>query len=57
MLKLSRLGSLERFLYDITGVEEAAVLAYLSDGHRLRDENLRDLAGSSDQVFGEYNEL
>ncbi|KIJ36373.1 hypothetical protein M422DRAFT_212340 [Sphaerobolus stellatus SS14] len=52
---IERLGSLERFLYDITGVEEDAVLAYLSDGHRLRNENLRDLAGSSDQSIFVFN--
>ena len=44
------MGSLERFLYDVTGVEEAALLAYLSDGQRLRGENVRDLAGAADQV-------
>ena len=48
----TRLGSLERFLHEVTGVEEVAVLAYLSDGRRLRDENLRELAGAVDQVWG-----
>lgn len=43
---------MERFLSDETGVEEDAVLAYLPDGRRLRSENVRDLAGSEDQVCG-----
>lgn len=47
-----RRGSLEKFLSDETGVEEDAVLAYLPDGRRLRSENVRDLAGSEDQVCG-----
>lgn len=48
---IGRLGSLETFLHEVTGVEEAAVLAYLSDGRRLRDENIRELAGAVDQVY------
>lgn len=35
----------------MTGVEETAVLAYLSDGRRLRDESIRELAGAVDQVI------
>jgi len=31
-------------------VDEEAVLAYLSDGRRLRNDNIRDLAGAEDQV-------
>lgn len=41
---------MEHVLQQATGVEGGAILAYLSDGHRLRDDNLRELAGSSDQV-------
>lgn len=36
-------GSLEQF-------PQNAVLAYLSDGHRLTNENVRDLAGAQDDV-------
>ncbi|EJD40137.1 hypothetical protein AURDEDRAFT_115945 [Auricularia subglabra TFB-10046 SS5] len=39
----ARYGSLEAFLQDVTGVNQAAVLAYLSDGRRLRSDNLREL--------------
>src|ERR1700722_15335229 len=45
-----RSGNLELFLHEHTGVAEQAVLAYLSDGRRLRNENIRDLAGAQDQV-------
>lgn len=31
-------------------MEEEYILAYLPDGQRLRNENLRDLAGSQNQV-------
>jgi hypothetical protein len=41
---------LELFLHQQTGVDEEAVLAYLSDGRRLRNDNIRDLAGAEDQV-------
>lgn len=41
---------MERFLKEETGVDEEYILAYLPDGHRLRGENLRDLAGAQDQV-------
>jgi hypothetical protein len=46
----SRLGSLEVLLCKEIGIEESAVLAYLSDGRRLRTDNVRDLAGAQDQV-------
>ena len=45
-----RHGTLERFLKEKTGVDEESILAYLPDGHRLRNENLRDLAGAETQV-------
>jgi hypothetical protein len=45
-----RLGSLESFLRREIGIEESAALAYLSDGRRLRTDNVRDLAGAQDQV-------
>jgi hypothetical protein len=47
---LLRLGSLELFLQQETGVPEEAVLAYLSDGRMLRSDNVRELAGAQDQV-------
>ncbi|KAF8527616.1 hypothetical protein BU17DRAFT_39351, partial [Hysterangium stoloniferum] len=52
---IERYCSLEYFLHQVTGVDEAAVLAYLSDGRRLRDENLRELAGSADQAIFVFN--
>jgi hypothetical protein len=45
-----RVGSLESFLHQETGVEQEAILAYLSDGRRLRNDNIRELAGAQDQV-------
>ena len=45
-----RAGSLEKFLQEESGVDEDAILAYLPDGRRLRNENVRDLAGAEDQV-------
>lgn len=54
---IERLGSLELFLQQETGVEQDAVLAYLSDGRRLRNDNVRELAGAHDQsifVFNKY---
>ncbi|GJE85510.1 ATG11 domain-containing protein [Phanerochaete sordida] len=48
-------GSLERFLREQTGVDEENILAYLSDGHRLRTENLRELAGTQDPTIFVYN--
>jgi hypothetical protein len=47
---VDRAGSLELFLHQETSVDEEAVLAYLSDGRRLRNDNIRDLAGAEDQV-------
>lgn len=38
------------FLQQETGVDQDSVLAYLSDGRRLRSENVRELAGATDQV-------
>jgi hypothetical protein len=48
---LCRTGSLEFFLHQETGVEQDAILAYLSDGRRLTTSNVRELAGSHDQVL------
>lgn len=43
-------GNLELFLHNETGVAEDCILAYLSDGRRLHNENVRELAGVQDQV-------
>ncbi|KAF9467733.1 hypothetical protein BDZ94DRAFT_1155481 [Collybia nuda] len=54
---IERIGSLELFLQQETGVEQDAALAYLSDGRRLTNGNVRELAGSHDQsiyVFNKY---
>ena len=49
-LCIDRIGSLELFLHQETGVEQDAILAYLADGRRLTNTNVRELAGSHDQV-------
>jgi autophagy-related protein 11 len=41
----------EHFVYKEAGVEPDAVLAFLSDGRRLKTENLRDLGAAQDQVL------
>lgn len=51
-LKLSsRTGDLESFLCEHTGVDRNAVLAYLSDGRRLTNDNVRDIASAQDEVL------
>lgn len=50
LISFRRLGSLELFLQQETGVDQDSVLAYLSDGRRLMSENVRELAGAHDQV-------
>ena len=45
-----RLGSLEAFLHQETGVPEDAVLAYLSDGRRLENANVREIAWGGSEV-------
>ncbi|KAH9930184.1 hypothetical protein B0H21DRAFT_826142 [Amylocystis lapponica] len=52
---LERLESLNRYLEEKTGVPQDAVLAYLADGRRLRDDNIRDLAGVQDQTIYVFN--
>lgn len=44
------MGSLEQFLSKETGIDHDSILAYLSDGTRLRNDNVRELAGVQDQV-------
>ena len=46
-----RSGSLEAFLRKEIGIEEDAALAYLSDGRKLRTDNLLNLAEVHDQVL------
>ncbi|TFK67866.1 hypothetical protein BDN72DRAFT_73954 [Pluteus cervinus] len=52
---IERLGSLELFIHQETGVEQEAILAYLSDGRRLTSANVRELAGSQDQTIFVFN--
>ncbi|EKM58045.1 uncharacterized protein PHACADRAFT_139619 [Phanerochaete carnosa HHB-10118-sp] len=52
---IDRFGGLEYFLKEQTGVDEENILAYLPDGHRLRSENLRELAGTQDQTVFVFN--
>ncbi|GJJ14937.1 hypothetical protein Clacol_009207 [Clathrus columnatus] len=47
---IERHANLNNFLHNITSVDEEAVLAYLPDGRRLKDDNLRELAGVPDQA-------
>ncbi|KAF8467125.1 autophagy-related protein 11-domain-containing protein [Russula ochroleuca] len=49
------LGSLESFLQREIGIEENVALAYLSDGRRVRTDNMQDLAGTQDQVIYVFN--
>ncbi|EGO03760.1 putative peripheral membrane protein [Serpula lacrymans var. lacrymans S7.3] len=52
---IERLGSLENFLHQETGVDQEAILAYLSDGTRLRTANMRELVGAHDQTIFVFN--
>ncbi|KAJ7635147.1 putative peripheral membrane protein [Roridomyces roridus] len=54
---IERIGSLELFLHQETGIEQDSVIAYLPDGRRLTNSNLRELTGSQNQsifVFNKY---
>ncbi|KAJ7670582.1 putative peripheral membrane protein [Mycena polygramma] len=54
---IERIGSLELFLHQETGVDQDCVLAYLPDGRRLTNSNIRELTGSQNQsifVFNKY---
>ncbi|KAI0792411.1 putative peripheral membrane protein [Abortiporus biennis] len=53
--EIERLGNLEHFLQEETGVDQDSVLAYLSDGTRLTNSNIRDLAGAEDQTIFVFN--
>ncbi|KAL0959683.1 hypothetical protein HGRIS_011381 [Hohenbuehelia grisea] len=52
---IERIGSLELFIHQETGIDQEAVLAYLSDGRRLLNANLRELAGVHDQSIFVFN--
>ncbi|KAF7316529.1 ATG11 domain-containing protein [Mycena indigotica] len=45
-----RTGSLELFIQQETGIDQQYILAYLPDGRRLTNANLRELSGSQTQV-------
>ncbi|KAJ6624249.1 putative peripheral membrane protein [Mycena sp. CBHHK59/15] len=54
---IERVGSLELFLHQETGIDQDSVLAYLPDGRRLTNSNIRELTGSQTQpifVFNKY---
>ncbi|TDL25201.1 putative peripheral membrane protein [Rickenella mellea] len=53
--EIERGGSLEDFLQEETGVDRDAILAYLSDGRRLRNDNIRELAGAQDETIFVFN--
>lgn len=44
------MGNLDLYLQEETGIDQDSILAYLADGRRLREDNIRDLAGVEDQV-------
>ncbi|KAJ7193554.1 putative peripheral membrane protein [Mycena pura] len=54
---IERIGSLELFIHQETGIDQDCVLAYLPDGRRLTNSNIRELSGSQNQsifVFNKY---
>ncbi|KAK0203419.1 putative peripheral membrane protein [Desarmillaria ectypa] len=54
---IERIGSIELFLQQETGVPQEAVLAYFSDGRRLTNANIRELAGAYDQSLYVFNKV
>ncbi|KAL4066994.1 hypothetical protein V8B97DRAFT_1874301 [Scleroderma yunnanense] len=52
---IERRGSLELFLHQEIGVDQDAILAYLTDGTRLRTDNIRELVGAHDQTIYVFN--
>ncbi|KIJ15923.1 hypothetical protein PAXINDRAFT_168901 [Paxillus involutus ATCC 200175] len=52
---IERRGSLELFIHQEVGVDQDAILAYLSDGTRLRTDNVRELVGAHDQTIYVFN--
>lgn len=47
-----RRGSLKAFVSELTGIEANSIICFLSDGQQLRDENVRQLAGTPGDVGG-----
>ncbi|TFK25285.1 hypothetical protein FA15DRAFT_668655 [Coprinopsis marcescibilis] len=52
---IERTGSLEQFLHDQIGIDHDAVIAYISNGQRLTNTNIRELAGSQNQTIFVFN--
>nr|GAT55169.1 predicted protein [Mycena chlorophos] len=52
---IERTGSLELFIHQETGIDQECVLAYLPDGRRLTNANLRELSGSPSQTIFVFN--
>ncbi|KAF8637910.1 hypothetical protein AX17_002533 [Amanita inopinata Kibby_2008] len=52
---IERTGSIEAFLHQETNVDPDAALAFLSDGRRLTNGNIRELAGMPDQSIFVFN--
>ncbi|KAG6828174.1 hypothetical protein H0H92_008905 [Tricholoma furcatifolium] len=52
---IERMGNLESFLHQEIGLEKDAIIAYLSDGRRLTNSNIRELAGVHDQSIFVFN--
>ncbi|KAF5343439.1 hypothetical protein D9758_011829 [Tetrapyrgos nigripes] len=55
---LERFGNVQVFLQEVAGLgggSPSALVAYLSDGKRLTNENVRDLAGMQDQIIFVFN--
>ncbi|KIL61079.1 hypothetical protein M378DRAFT_13754 [Amanita muscaria Koide BX008] len=52
---IERTGSLETFLHHEINIEPNAALAFLSDGRRLTNGNIRELAGMPDQAIFVFN--
>lgn len=45
-----RRGSLRAFVSELTGIDASSIICFLSDGQQLRDENVRQLAGTPEDV-------
>ncbi|KAF5356786.1 hypothetical protein D9756_006559 [Leucocoprinus leucothites] len=54
---IEKAGNLELFIHQETGFDQEAMLAYLSDGRRLTNSNVRDLAGAADQTIYVFNKF
>lgn len=52
---IERIGSLEQFLHQEIGIDQDAALVYLSDGRRLTNTNIRELAGAQGQTIFVFN--